>query len=61
MPPDMAQALCRLGRRREAQPAGIEARDGFAQSLVNLAWNTSRLQGISEDRSLDMREQLCRF
>lgn len=45
MPPDMAQALCRLGRRREAQPAGIEARDGFAQSLVNLAWNTSRLQG----------------
>ena len=45
MPPDVAEELCCLGRRRKAPPADIEARDSFAQSLVDLAWNASRLQG----------------
>ena len=45
MPLDVAEELCRLGRRGKASPADTEARDSFAQSLVDLAWNTSRLQG----------------
>lgn len=45
MPRDVAKELCRLGHRGEAQPANINARDGFAQSLVDLSWNSSRLEG----------------
>ncbi|MEZ0188438.1 Fic family protein [Ralstonia solanacearum] len=42
---DVAEELCRLGHRGEAQPADINARDGFAQSVVDLSWNSSRLEG----------------
>ncbi|WP_197387495.1 Fic family protein [Ralstonia pseudosolanacearum] len=45
MPRDVAEELRRLGHRGEAQPADINARDGFAQSLVELSWNSSRLEG----------------
>ncbi|WP_244786004.1 Fic family protein [Cupriavidus pauculus] len=45
MQPDLAEELCRQGRRREAQPAGAQAHDGCAPSLVDLAWNSSRLEG----------------
>ncbi len=45
MPRDVAEELCRLGHRGEAQPADINARGGFAQSLVDLSWNSLRLEG----------------
>ncbi len=45
MQPDLAEELCRQGRRREAQPAGTQAHDGCTPSLVDLAWNSSRLEG----------------
>ena len=45
MPGDVAEELCRLGHRGEAQPTDINARDVFAQSLVELSWNSSRLDG----------------
>ena len=45
MPRDVAEELCRLGRRGEAQPTDVNARDVFAQSLVDLSWNSSRLEG----------------
>ncbi|MGM3277560.1 Fic family protein [Ralstonia sp. 24A2] len=45
MPRDVAEQLCRLGHLGEAQPADINVRDVFAQSLVDLSWNSSRLEG----------------
>ncbi len=45
MPRDVAEELCRLGHRGEAHPTDINARDVFAQSLVDLSWNSSRLDG----------------
>lgn len=44
MQQDAAKELCRLGHL-QGTPAGIGARYLFSQQLVDLAWNSSRLEG----------------
>lgn len=45
MPQDVAEELCRRGQLREPQAAGTHARKVFTQLLVDLSWNSSRLEG----------------
>ncbi|MDO3525218.1 Fic family protein [Ralstonia pseudosolanacearum] len=45
MPQDVAEELCHPGQLREPQAAGTHARKAFTQLLVDLSWNSSRLEG----------------
>ncbi len=45
MPQDVAEELCHRGQLREPQAADTYARKVLTQLLVDLSWNSSRLEG----------------
>ncbi|MCO5413496.1 Fic family protein [Ralstonia mojiangensis] len=50
IPPEVAEDLYRLGHLGEAEPPGTYARKVFVQMVVDLAWNSSRLEGNQYSR-----------
>lgn len=50
MPQDVAEELYHRGQLREPQVAGTHASKAFTQMLVDLSWNSSRLEGNSYSR-----------
>lgn len=59
LPPELATELFEQGRARGQQPAGTYARKVLEQLLIDLSWNSSRLEG-NRKSLLDTKELFAR-